>query len=318
MVRREAPSSARPGRKALVEADGTFRGWLGGSCIEPVVRREALDALRRRRPRLLIFSPDAESPGSSAASGPGPADGNADVARHPMTCHSGGTVEIFVEPQLPSPVLALFGDSPVNRALSAMGAVAGYAVRVVATPEHGADAEGFEAGTDAEDAQTAPELYAVVATMGDWDEDAVHRALQTGARYVGLVASPRRAVEIRHTLRDRGLEEASLEALSSPAGLDLGAEEPAEIAVTILAELIALRRGQPAVTAASTREDVSAETSPSPRASATATDPVCGMTVQVEEARHTLEHEGTTHFFCCGGCKSRFAADPEAYLDLAG
>lgn len=323
VVRRTPPSSARPGYRAIVLRDGTLEGWLGGSCIEPVVRREAAEALRLGEPRLLVFSPEpdrVERPG---------------VHAHPMTCHSGGTVEVYLEPELPAPLLCLYGDSPVSRALARMAEPLGWRVRVVG----GADASAFEGaelveraavtgepsggdGAPSPDRSPSPEAspedaacgWAVVATMGEWDETAVERALGAGFPYVGMVGSPRRAAEVRRTL---GLGEDDGR-LVSPAGLDVGAREPAEIAVTILAEILQ-RRGEreapggeradatgPAGTAGSSGGE--------PARPEVAVDPVCGMEVVVGEAAATSEHDGVTYHFCADGCRRRFEEDPERWL----
>lgn len=321
VVRREAPSSARAGQKALIRPDGSLRGWLGGACIEPTVAREAAGALRDGRPRLLLFVPGGE------ASRPG-------AAVHPMTCHSGGTVEIYVEPHLPAPVLAVYGDSPVSRALSSMGAVMGYDVWVVGGGEEAGSAPaGARAADRLEPVAPGRPLYAVVATMGAWDEDAVEEALAAGAEYVGLVASPRRAGHVRGHLEERGVGGEALARLASPAGLDIGAREPAEIAVTILAEIIRHRRagrGSAASadaegTAPGARADAAppadseaaapAGSEPAPRTgSGVAVDPVCGMTVEVPRSRQTYEHAGTVYYFCCPRCRERFARDPDRWV----
>jgi xanthine dehydrogenase accessory factor len=283
VISRLPPSSSHVGQKALVEADGSFHGWLGGACVEPVVQREAQAAMRDGRPRIVVLAPDAHSD-------------RADAIVYPMTCHSGGTVEIYVEPQLPAPVLALFGDSPVTHALAAMATGAGYRVRVAEAEEDAEAAEPVPAGE--------AELFALVATLGVWDEGAVERALRAGARYVGLVASPRRAKEVRRLLLERGWEEAALAPLVSPAGLDIGAREPAEIAISILAQLILVRRRD-----ADEREGVAAG------GEGVAVDPVCGMEVETESARHTLDHEGVTLFFCGSGCRERYARNLALAID---
>lgn len=283
VISRLPPSSSHVGQKALVEADGSFHGWLGGACVEPVVQREARAAMRDGRPRIVVLAPDAHSD-------------RADAIVYPMTCHSGGTVEIYVEPQLPAPVLALFGDSPVTHALAAMATGAGYRVRVAETEEDAEAAEPVPAGE--------AELFALVATLGVWDEGAVERALRAGARYVGLVASPRRAEEVRRLLLERGWEEAALAPLVSPAGLDIGAREPAEIAISILAQLILVRRRD-----ADEREEVAAG------GEGVAVDPVCSMEVETESARHTLDHEGVTLFFCGSGCREKYARDLALAVD---
>ena len=331
VVAREPPVSARPGALAVVEADGSFHGWLGGSCIEPTVRSEAALALETGEPRLVVFAPDGEADRPRAVV-------------HPMTCHSGGTVEVFLEPQLPEPVLALYGDSPVNRALAAMAPAAGYRVRAVGVEDAdawtgvevrergedpaapgGGDRAAGEARRGADDGP-AGETFAVVATMGEWDEDAAREALATGAGYVGLVASPRRAQAVRETLAAGGTDPG--DRLVSPAGLDLGAREPGEIAVTILAELVERRRGgveseadgSPAAGSGADPDRTGAPSSGDPAPApgsdgddaAAPVDPVCGMTVSDEDAPRA-EHEGAVYRFCCEGCRARFEAEPDRY-----
>lgn len=287
VVRRTPPSSARPGARALITADGRMRGWLGGSCLDPVVRREAAGALAEGKPRLVVFAPD---PGSEERPG---------TRVHPMTCHSGGTVEIHVDPVRPEPTLELYGDSPVVRALAEMAPAAGFRVRVTEEPGDGGD--------DDPAAGAAGDRWAVVATMGEWDDDAVRRAVERGAAYVGLVASPRRAAELRGRL---GLEDE--DRLVSPAGLDLGAREPGEIAVTVLAEVIGRRRvGE---TAEERGTSGPAASTPADGSGATALDPVCGMEVEVAGARHRASHGDEEFVFCCAGCREAFLRDPEGVL----
>lgn len=290
VVRREAPSSARPGRKAVIEEDGTLHGWLGGSCIEPLVRREAAEALRDREPRLLLFTPD-----------PSGEPDRAGIRPLPLTCHSGGSVEVYLEPELPAPVLALYGDSPVTRALQSMGEAMEYRVRAPGP------------GDEPPDAGSA-QLFAVVATMGDRDEDAVERALEAGAAYVGLVASPRRAAAVRRTL---GLEGEEADRVVSPAGLDLGAREPAEIAVAILAEIVSRRRSSAAE--APDREGAGEADRPAAGGAAAegevATDPVCGMDVEVGRTSHSAEHDGRRYRFCSAGCRRKFEEAPGRWTD---
>jgi xanthine dehydrogenase accessory factor len=252
VVRVERPTSARPGDRALVLPDGTLHGWIGGACSEPVVVREALQALAHGEPRLVRIGP-----GESG-------------------CASEGTVEVFVEPQVPAPVLAVVGESPAARTLADIAARIGW--RVARETQDGADA-------------------VVVATMGHGDEDALETALRAGAGYVGLVASAKRAASVLEALRARGLDEETLMRVRSPAGLDLGPSRQEEIAVAILAELVAWRHSR-----AAPQEPPSE-----------AVDPVCGMTVVAGSGEH-VEHEGVTYWFCSAHCRRRFEQAPASYL----
>jgi xanthine dehydrogenase accessory factor len=252
VVRVERPTSARPGDRALVTVDGTVVGWVGGACSEPVVVREALRALTDGEARLVRIGP-----GESG-------------------CASEGTVEVFVEPHLPAPLLAVVGAGPAADTLADLAAKVGW--RVVREAQDDADA-------------------VVVATMGHGDEEALEQALVAGAGYVGLVASAKRASTVLEALRARGLDEEALMRVRSPAGLDLGPARQEEIAVAILAELVAWRHSR--------------STPPGPPAEAI--DPVCGMTVVVGTSEHA-EHEGVTYWFCGSHCRRRFQSDPARYL----
>jgi xanthine dehydrogenase accessory factor len=308
------PTSARPGASGVVHPDGSIEGWVGGSCAQPVVVREALRALVDGQPRLLRLSRDTPAEGRRG-------DGVVELV---MTCHSGGTLEIYVEPHLPAPVLWVAGTTPIASALTALGSAAGWRVTVfdpVADEDAFPGAERVVAGTDiaAIDPALAPVI--VVATQGVWDEEALAAALRRDAAYVGLVASPTRAGVVRAWLRaEAGIPEERLAALRAPAGLDLGAETPEEVALSILAELVQVRRGTAAFVA-----------SPGPATLAGATpapieplvddivslDPVCGMTVEREHVRHLAEHDGVVYAFCSIGCRTSFIREPTAYISAS-
>ncbi len=240
----ERPASARVGDRALVTADGELHGWVGGACTEPEVVRLAAEAL---------------------------ADGDVRRERIESRCASEGAVEVLIEPQRPSLLLAVIGDSPTARTLRELATVLKWRTT--------AEVEGADA--------------VVVASMGRGDEEAVEAALASGAGYVGLVASAKRAAAVADELRRRRVDEEVLARIRSPAGLDLGPSAQDEIAVAIVAELVAWRhmRG-PLLT-----ELVE-----------TLIDPICGMTVAIAGAAHTLEHEGTTYYFCGPGCLRKFEA----------
>ena len=311
------PTSARPGAHGLIHPDGTIEGWVGGSCAQPVVVREALRSLADGQPRLLRLSKDAPAEGRRG-------DGVVELV---MTCHSGGTLEIYVEPHLPAPILWVAGTTPIAGELVTLGAAAGWRVSLF---DPIADAEAFPAAERVSNAVNLgspdPGLspYVVVATQGVWDEEALAGALSRNASYVGLVSSPTRAAVVRAWLRDEaGVPPERLAALRAPAGLDLGAETPAEVALSILAELVQVRRGRAAFVAApgpATLAGVTPlATPPGPAADEIVLlDPVCGMTVDRADARHLAEHDGVIYAFCSMGCRTRFMKDPGAYVGSSG
>ncbi len=263
------PTSAKPGAHGIIHPDRTIEGWVGGSCAQPIVVREALRSLEDGQPRLLRLSPEGTSEEQRA-------DG---VLEFVMTCHSKGTLEVYVEPHLPRPALWVAGTTPIAAALVELGASAGYRVTLVdgaAAADPGAfpAAERVLGEVDlaALDPEATPSV--VVATQGQWDEDALDRALRRDrAGYVGLIASPLRAEAVREYLRDVGIPDERLAGLHAPAGLDLGAETPEEVALSILAELVHLRRRASAANA-STGAAPSARPAPVPIAIAGAARPM--------------------------------------------
>ena len=266
----ERPTSTRRGDRALVTQDGRLTGWVGGACSEPIVIREALRALADGEARRVRIGP----PGRVEEGAP------ADLVVAASSCASEGVVEVLVEPELPAPTLSAVGGSPAAETLARLAAEIGWRVE-----------REVRAGVDA----------VVVATMGHGDEEALTAALEAGAGYVGLVASSRRAAAVLAELRERGLSDDVLALVRSPAGLDLGPSSQQEIAVAVLAELVAWRHERSAVP-------------PSP---ATAVDPVCGMEVVAGTARETAVHGDETFYFCGAGCRSRFEADPERYVGVS-
>src|ERR1700687_669460 len=213
VVRRQPASSAQAGNMALITAAGEFHGWLGGSCTQPTVVQEARRALAAGRPRLLALSPDPE-----AERRPG-------VAVFPMTCHSGGSVEIYLDPILPAPRLLVFGVSPIAQALARLGKAMGYSVSAVDAADGAKSAEGVgaaggaargAAGVGTAGVAARGACYAVVATMGEGDEQATRAALAMRPAYLGVVASARRFAEVRASLLAQGVAAAALESIRSP------------------------------------------------------------------------------------------------------
>jgi len=286
VVRCEAPTSAKPGAKAVVRANGIVEGWVGGACAEPVVVREALNAMRDGRPRLIgLYGDGARAPRRTEG-----------ILDHAMTCHSGGTLEIYVEPYLPTPSLVLVGHGPVVETLATLGRAAGYAVVTLD------DIAPIAFDERLDELALGRRASVVVATHADADEAALERVLSTDAGYVSLVASRRRAAGIVERLRQRGVSPERLGRLKAPAGLDLGAVTPAEIAVSILAEIVQHHRG-----------DKGIETTPAASAME-ARDPVCGMTVDIATARYRSDAGGRITYFCCLACQESFEQNPERYI----
>ena len=292
VVRCERPTSAKPGAKALIRRDGSIVGWVGGACAEPVVVREAQQAMRDGHPRLVALVGDAGAT-------PGRTEG---LVPYTMACHSGGTLEIYVEPFLLKPLLVLVGHGPVVETLAALGRATDFAVTVLAFEDVGEEETGR--------LPLGPHASVVVATHGNADEDALERVLGAGAGYVSLIASRKRAASVIENLRRRKVAEDRISRVKAPAGLDIGALTPEEIAVSILAEIVQFRRAaKPAVE----EEDVHRI----PAAVGASKDPVCGMLVEIATARHRALAWGRVLYFCCAGCKDTFERDPGQYAAAA-
>jgi xanthine dehydrogenase accessory factor len=292
-----APSSGKPGSTALITRDGKIHGWLGGACAEPTVIREGLRAIEEGTPRVLFLGTAEELRD----------EGRAGVVRVPIACQSEGALEVYVEPVLPSPHLVVIGRSPAVDTLARMADALGWRTAVV---DDGGDAAEHDAPSvittlDLGAAGVGERSFVVVATQGHYDEDALRRALETPAAYIGLIASGKRAEGVLGYLRDRGVPAEALARVHAPAGLDLGHVPNQEIAVAILAELVQLR--------AAGELDEHPPTEPRHEE----IDPVCGMTVDVATARYRTTHDGRTYYFCSAGCLDRFATDPATFATAA-
>jgi xanthine dehydrogenase accessory factor len=274
VVRAQIPTSVRAGDDAIVLSDGSIEGFVGGQCAESSVRTAALGALRDRQSVLLRVLPEGGEPFPDS---PG-----ARVVVNP--CLSGGALEIFLEPLLPPPAVWLVGDSPIAESL------AGFAGALDFTVRRGEDPDGPRGAT-----------AVVIASHGRDETGSIRAALDNGVGYVAVVASRRRAAAI---LADMGLGAAERERVHAPAGLDIGARTAPEIAVSILAEIIAeirdhgLRPAEPGGAAG--------RGSPAEPEAVQATDPVCGMTVIVTAATPHAVVDGADVWFCGSGCREHY------------
>lgn len=330
VVRAERPTSAKPGDSAVVLEDGTMVGFVGGECVRTSVVRQALEALRTAQPVLLRVSPEAGGAGGAGAGaggvgGAGGADaGIADPRLAPAgqpglvsvhnPCLSGGTLEVFLQPFVPPALVVVHGDAPVARSLRSLAAWLGY------------QAEAFEG-------EVPPGAAAViVASHGSGEATLLRCALHSEVPYIGLIASPRRGASV---LAGLGLGSDEMQRIHTPAGLDIGARSPEEVALSVMAEMVSLRPKIPSPAAATPAAATPAAATPAaggaatttPAASITstpnrppvpmplgeATDPVCGMAVATVPSSRHLDHDGQLYWFCGSGCEEAFRADPSAF-----
>jgi len=278
VVRCEPPTSGKPGDRAIVTADGKLSGWIGGGCAQPIVISEALKSLRDGKPRMIRVSPTA---------GAEPAEG---ITGFTMMCHSGGTLDIFIEPIFAKPHLLIFGRSPVAITLSKLGEALSYRVTMVNSNDH-------------HDVRINPGTAIIIATQGEDDEGALEQALRTDAGYIAFVASRKKWEAVSAFLHEKGIDDQRIKAVNVPAGLDIGAQTPEEIAVSVLAQTIQFRRQAVAQVLSPLIVEVPASEK----------DPVCGMSVS-SPARYTSNYQGRKISFCCAHCKSTFDKAPEQYV----
>lgn len=293
VVRAQRPTSVKAGDVALVLGDGTIEGFVGGVCAQQSVRVYSLKAIETEEAVLLRIVPDGpigEDPGTGEEVS---IEEGAVTAQNP--CLSGGAIEIFLEPVLPAPRVLIVGETPIAAALRSLGPELGLELVVV---------EGGEPDPSPDD------LALVVASHGRDELHTLRRALEEGVPYIGLVASHKRGAGVIAELRADGVPESHLELIDVPAGIDIGARTPGEIALSILASVVAARRGERA-----SKPDLvtvsAAEVRPSSTPPRIAVDPICGMTVAVVADTPSVKHDGEMVYFCCEGCATKFKSQHE-------
>lgn len=280
VVRTQRPTSAQPGSVAVVRSDGSIEGFVGGVCAEQSVRVYSLRAIESGEPTLLRILPEEEIED----------DREEGVVTVHNPCLSGGAIEMFLEPFLPAPRVLVVGGSPIVAALADLGPRLGLELVV---------------GGPGEVTPTSGDLALVVAAHGRDELGALRAGVDAGVPYVGLVASPRRGAAVLDELRADGVPAELVARIDTPAGIDIGARTPPEVALTILVPIVEMRRARDAHVG--TLADQAGEAGAAgAQAPATAVDPICGMTVLVDDDTPRVERGGVTTFFCCEGCRERF------------
>jgi len=299
IVRRKIPSSGKPGDKAIITTDGLIHGWIGGGFIRGVVLKEALETIRKNKPRMVVISSDEGAIRNLE---------NTHVYR--MPCKSGCEVEVFIEPILPSPNLVIFGTSHIAMALSKIAKAMDYQVDVVMNEpdEHiFPSADSIRALSDIKAQSLSQQSYVVVCTQGERDLESLHVAIQANTRYLAFVSSMRRAKNIFSDLGDHGVTLDQLSKIKIPAGLNIKAKTPEEVAISILAEIIEDYRSEKSGDPPSSEvKDVFSE--------AYSINPVCNVPIQKSIAKYVLDYKGEKVYFYCDSCKTSFEKNPEKYM----
>ncbi len=302
IIRRLIPSSGKPGDKAIITKEGHIHGWIGGGCTRGIVLKEALLSLKEGKPRTVSISPSAKNNLPDH------------IKTYTMTCQSGGEVDIYIEPVLPKPHIVIFGVSHIGMALSKIAKSMDYEVSAISNKVDKnlfPDADHLIDLKEVENNSLGKNAYAVVCTQGEGDTEALFKAVEMNPSYLSFVASRKKANAIFSELRDKGLNFDQLKKIKTPAGLDIGAKLPEEVAISILAQIIQDFRSIPTVTEPQKEEPLVIDNDDF------YINPVCQIPVQKSTAKHVLQYKEEKVYFCCDGCKVSFEKNPAKYMEPA-
>ena len=308
VIDRIAPSSGKVGDKALILETGELIGWIGGGCVRGIVIKEALDVIRSKRHRRVRISPE------------GGTRETATYKEYVMSCQSKGTLEVMIEPVIPQPELIVIGKSNIARKLVQMASAADFRVSVMATD---ADVQMFPSANSVSDKvdfssfKSLTNTYIIVTTQGEDDQLSVKEAMKTSAGYVGFVASAKKSEEIRVYLEQGMIPAERIAQLRSPVGLDINAKLASEVAISILAEVIADFRKDKTSSGSccgGSKNEEREEIVNEQFAEDYYINPVCNVPVSKKNPKHIIEYEGEKVYFCCDGCKFSFENDPTQYI----
>lgn len=301
VVRREAPCSGKSGDKAIINKYGEIIGWVGGGCVKSIVIKEAEDAMQTGEARLVKVGKSASSIRQQG------------IMEYKMTCLSEGSVDIFIEPVLPTPHLVVIGKGAIAKALAKLAKATGYRVTAMATDAKPDTFEGVDeliTQLSFQNVKTSASSSIVVATQGEDDEKALELALKQQHSYIGFVASKKKREGVFEYLSLSGIEQKKIDEIKSPAGIDINAKKPEEVAISILAEIIHLKNTSPAAAGFTEFDETRAEAG-KPKFYI---NPVCGVPIDVNNPKHIIEYNGEKIYFCCDGCKIKFEQEPEKYM----
>lgn len=311
VIDRIAPSSGKVGDKALILETGELIGWIGGGCVRGIVIKEAIDVIKTKRYRRVRISPEGGTRETT------------NYKEYVMSCQSKGTLEVMIEPVIPQPELIVVGKSNIARRLVQMAATADFKVSVMAVD---ADTHTFPTANAVFDTvdfsafKNLSNTYIIVTTQGENDELSVKKALKTSCKYVGFVASVKKAEEIKIYLSQAMISTDRIAQLRSPVGFDINAKLASEVAISILAEVIDHFRNENAAENMPVRETREAVEESTPVADKFSEDyyinPVCQVPVSKKNPKHIVEYEGEKVYFCCDGCKVSFEKEPSKYISV--
>lgn len=313
VVDRIAPSSGKVGDKAIILESGELIGWIGGGCVRGIIIKEARDVIRNKRFKRVRISPEGGTRETE------------NFKEYVMSCQSGGTVEVLIEPVIAQPELIIIGKSNIARKLALVASAADFRVSVLANDM---DVQMFPTvhqvfeEVDFTAFKSLANTYIIVTTQGDDDELSVKKALQTQARYVGFVASTKKADDIRSYLDKNDVDKERIAQLHSPVGLNINAKLASEVAISILAQIIDdFRKGNASEgfdkKAAIFKEEIasSSNSEADKFAEEFYINPVCGVPISKKNPKHIVDYKDEKVYFCCDGCKVSFEKNPQQYMN---
>lgn len=312
VIGREAPSSSKVTDKAIILESGELIGWIGGGCVRGIVIKEALDVIRTKRYRRVRISPEG---GLSSSN---------NIKNYIMSCQSGGTVEVMIEPVFPLPELIVVGKSNIARKLAAIATTADFKVTAMAKD---ADKYMFPLASVVKDNVSFTDIknftntYIVIATQGEDDEENVEKALSTAAKYVGYVCSSKKSDLLKQYLTSKEVSPKRIDALKSPVGFDINAKLAGEVAISILAEIVDDFRNEKPDTSDCCGSKMEQKEEPLQDKIVNEKfteeyyiNPVCGVPVSKKSPKHIVSYKGENVYFCCDGCKVSFEKNPTQYI----
>lgn len=305
VVRRDAPSSGKTGDKAIVNKLGEIIGWVGGGCVRGIIIKEAEDAMKSGKARLVRVGKTLVNQTKEGG-----------VVDYKMTCQSEGTVEVFIEAVLPKPHIIIIGKTEIARSLSKLAHYSGYKITGVAND---ADLQTFEkvdeliTHINLQDVKTSSATIIIVATQGESDETALMEAMKKERAFLGFVASRKKIATVKESLLQMGCSKKDVDTIVSPVGLDINAKKADEVAISILAEIIQHQNSENNTTGFS-EYDKGTNANGQISKPVYYINPVCGVPVDTNNPKHIIVYKDQNVYFCCDGCKIKFEAEPEKYI----
>jgi xanthine dehydrogenase accessory factor len=288
-----APTSAKPMAKAIINVDGKLEGWIGGGCSQDIIIEEALKCINTGKSVLIRLSPNELNDETHSFK-----------KNFLMACESEGTLEFHLEPVLPMKKMLIYGTTPSAETLANMGKLLNYDIVVMG---NNADKlsllDGINTRNEFESIDGAS--YAIVATQGKGDMRSIRLAIASDPDYLALIASKRKGDKLMNRLLKKGTNKNDLKKIKYPAGLNIGAVTPQEIATSIMAEIIQ-------VSIPDLEEETIVDFMQVKEGQEK--DPICGMGVDTKNAEHLTEYKGEKYYFCCSGCLEKFESEPAVYV----